>query len=343
MIGDVWAVVIVAVIVLVMVVIGIAQVWGARREPAVDEPFDAAPEDRPLPVIVANPTKIEPDTRERMVAVCTSLGWAEPIWLETAAADPGTGQARDAVDKGADVVLACGGDGTVRAVAQALAGSGVALGLVPFGTGNLLAKTLGTPADLVAATRVALTGDDRRIDVGRVRVDGAEDEHVFLVMAGTGLDAAIMENTPESLKVRVGTLAYVFSGLRAMWARPTRVTLSFDDGAPLRRRTRTTVVGNSGTLMGGLVLMPAATVDDGKLDIVNIAPQTFAGWIAVLFRVMARKPGGHRRLEHWQAESVVIATDGPQPAQIDGDPIGEASELRMRVDPAALVVRTLPA
>ena len=75
---------------------------------------------------------------------------------------------------GADVVLACGGDGTVRAVAEALAGTGVAMGLIPAGTGNLLARTIGTPQDVVAATRVALAGDDRKIDVGRVRVDDAE-------------------------------------------------------------------------------------------------------------------------------------------------------------------------
>ncbi len=95
---------------------------------------------------------------------------------------------------------------------------------------------------VAAATRVALTGDDRKIDVGRIRVDGAEDERVFLVMAGTGFDAAIMENTPEALKVRVGPLAYVISGLRAMRGRRTRVTLTLDDGPaaapphPHRRR-----------------------------------------------------------------------------------------------------------
>ena len=124
-------------------------------------------------------------------SVCAGLGWAEPLWLETTIDDPGTGQARDAVERGADVVLACGGDGTVRAVAEALAGTGVAMGLVAAGTGNLLARTIGTPQEVVAATRVALSGDDRKIDVGRVRVDDDRHERVFLVMAGTGFDAAI--------------------------------------------------------------------------------------------------------------------------------------------------------
>ena len=310
-----------------------------RRHAADPDSLTAEPEDRPIAAVVANPTKIEAGTRERIEAVCTGLGWAEPLWLETTVEDPGTGQAKLAIDKGADVVLACGGDGTVRSVAEALAGTGVAMGLVPAGTGNLLARTVGTPDNVASATRVALTGDDRTIDVGRVRIDGAEEERVFLVMAGTGFDAAIMESTPEALKVKVGPLAYVISGLRAMRGRRIRVTLSLDDGPPLRRRTRTVLVGNSGTLLGGLVLMPRATIDDGVLDVVSLAPGTVAGWIAVALRVITRRPRGHARVEHWQARSIVIRTEAPQPCQVDGDPAGNAQELSIRVEPSALVLR----
>jgi diacylglycerol kinase (ATP) len=151
-----------------------------------------------------------------------------------------------------------------------------------------------------------------------------------------------MQNTPEALKVRVGPLAYVISGLRAMRGRRTRVALTLDDGPALRRRTRTVVVGNSGTLLGGLVLMPRATIDDGVLDVVSIAPNSVAGWVAVAWRVITRQRRGHRRVEHWQAKSIVIRADVPQPSQLDGDPIGDAQELRIQVDPAALVMRVPP-
>ena len=332
-----WWLVVIALLPVLALLVGVVARGNRRADP---ESLAAEPEDRPLPAVVANPTKIEPGARSRITAVCRGLGWAEPLWLETTVADPGTGQARLAVERGADVVLACGGDGTVRSVAEALAGTGVAMGLVPAGTGNLLARTLGTPLqDVGAATRIALVGDDRHVDVGRIRVDGGEDEHVFLVMAGTGFDAAIMANTPEALKVRVGPLAYVISGLRAMRGRRTRVTLTFDDGPALRRRTRTVLVGNSGTLLGGLVLMPRATIDDGVLDVVNLAPKGLVGWVAVAGRVITRRRRGHERVEHWQARSIVIAADEPQPSQLDGDPIGEVSELRIRVDHGALVVR----
>lgn len=337
MLSDWWWLLLAAAIVLV----ALAVVLVVRRGRPVHHPgaLAADPEDRPLPAVVANPVKLEPGTRERISGVCAEMGWAPPLWLETTPEDPGTGQARTAVENGADVVIVCGGDGTVRAAAQALVGTRVAMGLVPVGTGNLLVKTLGTPQDVVAATRVALTGDDRAIDVGHVRVDGAEVEHVFLVMAGTGFDATIMENTPEKLKGRVGPFAYVISGLKAMRGRRTRVGLSFDDGPVLRRRSRTVLVGNSGTLLGGLVLMPAATLDDGLLDIVNLAPKGIVGWIAVALRVISRRSRGHERVEHWQAKKIVVTAEVPQLSQIDGDPIGEASELQVRVQAGALIVR----
>jgi diacylglycerol kinase (ATP) len=335
-VNDWWVLALAALPVLGILVVVVLR---GRLRSADPESLGAEPEDRPLAAVVANPTKIEPGTRQRITAVCTGLGWAEPLWLETTVEDPGTGQARLAVERGADVVLACGGDGTVRSVAEALAGTGVAMGLVPAGTGNLLARTLGTPENVPTAARLALTGDDRAIDVGRIRIDGAEEERVFLVMAGTGFDAAIMVNTPEALKVRVGPLAYVISGLRAMRGRRVRVTLALDDDPPLRRRTRAVVVGNSGTLLGGLVLMPRATIDDGVLDVVSIAPSTFAGWIAVALRVITRRRAGHERVEHWQARSIGIRTEAPQPCQVDGDPVGDAQELAIRVDPQALLVR----
>lgn len=334
--GDWWVLMVAGLPVLGLLVIAIARGHGPDDE---SESLVAEPEDRPLPAVVVNPTKAEADTQEQITAVCTGLGWQEPLWLETSVEDPGTGQAKEAMARGADVVLACGGDGTVRSVAEALAGTGVAMGLVPAGTGNLLARTIGTPQEVAAATRVALTGDDRKIDVGRIRVDDGEADRVFLVMAGTGFDAAIMANTPEALKVRVGPLAYVISGLRAMRGRRTRVTLTFDDQPPLRRRTRTVLVGNSGTLLGGLVLMPRANIDDGVLDVVNIAPKGVAGWLAVAARVITRTRRGHSRVEHWQARTILIETDVEQASQLDGDPIGDARRLRIRVDPAVLVMR----
>lgn len=326
-----------------------------RRDRASEHVLTAEPEDRPLAAVVVNPVKIDEWVRGQVAAVCDQLGWAPPLWLPTTPEDPGTGQAREAVARGADVVIVCGGDGTVRAAAQALAGTRVAMGLVPAGTGNLLARTLRLPTDPASATRVALTGDDRAIDVGRLRADPTDpesdladdpadpqdraDERVFLVMAGTGFDATIMQSTPEELKGRVGPLAYIISGLRALRGKRSRVSIAIDGAPPLRRSTRMVVVGNTGTLVGGLALMPDAAVDDGRLDIVSLAPKGVFGWLAVLVRVMTRNRRGSGRIERWQACEVVVTSDVAQPAQVDGDLIGEARELRAWVDAGALVVR----
>lgn len=341
--GLVVALVVVLVVAVLVTGLALLATRGRGGGAAEPEPLPVAePEDRPLAAVVVNPTKVEPGLREAVAGLCADLGWAEPLWIETTVEDPGIGQAKEAVAQGADVVMAAGGDGTVRSVAESLAGTGVPLGLLPAGTGNLLARTLGTPLEMPEAMRVALTGDDRAIDIGRVRATGPESddtEHVFLVMAGTGFDADVMANTPEGLKGRVGPFAYVVSGLRAMRGRRTRVTLSIDGGPTLRRRSRTVLVGNSGTLVGGLVLMPDAIVDDGILDVVNLAPEGIPGWVAVAARVATRRRRGHSRVEHWTGRTVVITAEEPQPSQIDGDPIGDVTEMNVRVDPGALVVR----
>ena len=329
-------------VLLAFTVTAVAAVRVRRVRAPGPEPLDAEPADRPLAAVVVNPTKfvdLEP-VRATITGVCTELGWAEPLWLETTEVDPGTGQTTDAVRAGADVVLACGGDGTVRTVAQVLAGTGVAMGLLPAGTGNLLARNLEMQLDDVAgATRIALTGDDRSVDVGRLLVDDEPEERTFLVMAGMGFDAAIMASTPEALKARVGALAYVIAGLRALKGQQTRVRLELD-GAPARhRRIRTIVVGNCGKLQGGLVLMPGAELDDGLLDVVAIAPEGIMGWLAVTGRVLTRRREGHRRVEHWQVRLVTITADSPQQAQLDGDPIGDARVMEFRADRGALVVR----
>ncbi|HEX2264356.1 MAG TPA: diacylglycerol kinase family protein [Pseudonocardiaceae bacterium] len=299
----------------------------------------------PLPAVVVNPSNLNNAARLRtqITRVCRELEWADPLWLETTVDDPGGGQAKAALAAGADVVLACGGDGTVRQVAQILAGTGTAIGLLPTGTANLLARNLTIPLDdLMGATRIALSGDTRTIDVGWVTFDQGE-EHVFLVMAGMGFDAAIMAGAHHASKTRLGALAYFVSGMRAgvraLSEQRVRIVLAVDGRPELHREVRTVVVGNCGKLLGGLVLMPGAKVDDGLLDVVTIAPKSVMGWVGVTARVLSRRPSGHRIVQHWQGRSVTIIAEEPEQAQLDGDPVGDVQMLRMRADERALLVR----
>lgn len=299
------------------------------------------PEGR-LPAVVVNPNIIDDvaTLQFQITRVCTELGWKPPLWLQTTVEEPGGGQARIAVAAGADVVLVCGGDGTIRHVAQVLAGSGTPLGLLPAGTGNLLARNLAIGlGDPVRATRIALCGENRAVDVGRVFIDDRAEEQVFLVMAGVGFDAAIMAGAPHELKSRLGPLAYFVSGVRALRGPRASIALAVDGRIAPPHQVRTVVVGNCGKLLAGLVLMPAARVDDGLLDVVAIGPRGNLGWLAVTTRVLARRCRGHRIVQHWQGRNVIISAETPQQAQLDGDAVGEVRGLRMRVDPGALLVR----
>jgi diacylglycerol kinase (ATP) len=294
-----------------------------------------------LSAVVINPCNINDleTLQAQITKVSTELGWKPPLWLQTAVEDPGGGQARMALAAGADVVLVCGGDGTIRHVAQVLAGSGTALGLLPMGTANLLVRNLAMVADDPAhATRIALSGNNRAVDVGWVLADDRPGEQVFLVMAGMGFDAAVMAGASPELKARLGSLAYFVSGARALKGSRARITLTVDGAPELRCRVRTVVVGNCGKLLAGLVLLPAAKVDDGLLDVVAIGPKSIFGWLAVVARVLTRRHG-HRIVQHWQGRTVTISAELPQQAQLDGDPIGDVRVLRMRIDPGALLVR----
>lgn len=166
--------------------------------------------------VVINPMKSPGgDFKSAVHLMCTEEGWGEPLWLETSEEDPGSGQARKAMESGADVVMAAGGDGTVRCVAGALAGTGTPMGIVPLGTGNLLARNLGIVlADPLRACRDILNGANTKIDVALATLDHAKERHLFLVAAGLGYDAAIMADTKDQLKDRVGWLAYVEAGIR---------------------------------------------------------------------------------------------------------------------------------
>ena len=223
--------------------------------------------------MVVNPSNLN-DTaalRARISQICAQLEWAPPLWLETTVEDPGCGQARTARSAGANVVVVCGGDGTVRHVAEVLAGSGIAMGLLPTGTGNLLARNMRMAiGDLTRATRIALCGDNRAIDVGRVLIDNRDEEHVFLVMAGVGFDAAVMAGAPHDLKSRLGPRR--ISPPDFVHCLPPRagITLTVDGRTEPCRPVRTIVVGNCGRLLGGLVLLPAARVDDELLDVESI-------------------------------------------------------------------------
>lgn len=292
--------------------------------------------------IIVNPAKpVDIDVRGLVAKHCVENGWGEAIWLETTKEDPGVGQAKEALAQGADIVIAAGGDGTVRCVAEVLAGGDTPMGLLPLGTGNLLARNLGLDVtDYDAAMAGALIGTERKIDVVRARRSDPDKEQVFLVMAGVGYDATIMADTNEDLKDKVGWLAYVDAGIRNLPGKPVKATVVIDGKDVVHRGVRSVMVGNCGKVQGGLEIFPDAKVDDGLLDIAVLAPHHGKlGWLSVLAGIIGRGKNRDTAVEYFQGKTVEITLEHNDDYQLDGDHEGEGKHVLMTVEPGALTLR----
>jgi diacylglycerol kinase family enzyme len=259
-------------------------------------------------------------------------GWDEPLWLETTPEETGEGLAATAVTAGVDLVLACGGDGTITACVAGVAGTGVPLGVLPSGTGNLLARNLGLPLDLEEALAVALGGGEKLLDVG------VANGRPFVVMAGLGFDAEMLAGTSEQLKRRAGWAAYLLAALRHLWDRPTRVVLRADGGPPLRRWATSVIVGNVGELQGHLRLLPAAAPDDGVLDVAVLTAWGVVGWVGLFADVLLLR---HKtaRLTRLTCRELAIEARRARAWEVDGDVVGSARRLTVSVRPRDLLMR----
>ncbi len=290
---------------------------------------------------MVNPSRVD-DLPARRTAICDALAqadWPAPAWFETTADDCGTGQTRQAVADGAEVVFVLGGDGTVMAAVAALtedaARGRAALAVLPAGTGNLLARNLGLPDDAAAGVRLATSGARRCIDV--CRLVGEDDGRPFVVMAGMGFDAAMVDAVPVELKKRLGWPAYVVAAARQLTRPGFPVTVTVDGGAPVRHRVRSVLVGNVGRLQGGVRLLADAAPDDGVLDVALLVPRGVPGWLrlGVGLLLHRRRPAG---LHVLTGRRVEITTDRPQPRELDGDLVEPGRSLVVEVDPGALTL-----
>jgi len=322
------------------VLLGLVVYHPAPRAQVVEQFSNPLPSTRQLAVVL-NPIKVEnvSDFKALVNRMAQASGWSPPDWYETTIEDPGRSMAERAAITGAELVIACGGDGTVRTVCSELAGTGIPVGVVPAGTGNLLARNLGIPLYLQAAIEVAMNGQDRAIDLVAISGDGIGANEHFMVMAGMGFDAAIMEGANEKVKAKVGWLAYVVSAFRNLMFPAVRLEISLDGGPFTKHRVRTVVVGNVGYLQAGIPLLPDAAIDDGVIDVVLVSPSRFLSWVPLAVRVLSKNKRTDDTLDRMTGRTVSIRASHDTPRQVDGDSIGVGRELHAECIHGRLLVR----
>lgn len=309
--------------------------------------------------IVWNPSKVEGDEiRSAWRSAAEGREHVTATWFETTEEDPGQGATDNALDAGCEIVIAAGGDGTVRAVAERLGESGspaAELGIVPLGTGNLLARNLGVPlGNARAAFERVLSQDATPLDLGMVDVslaDGQTSTLGFVVMVGFGIDAQMISETDDDLKSQAGWLAYVESlGRATSNTEVVELSLTLDDGEPVKESAHTVLIANCGTLQGGITLLPDAEPDDGELDLLVLRADGIAAWMDTMHNMVWEN--GIRRLltgrktavstdstAHLRARTIRVDLPTVLALEVDGDDIGEASSFDVRILPGALSVR----
>ncbi|WP_220347327.1 diacylglycerol/lipid kinase family protein [Microbacterium bovistercoris] len=311
--------------------------------------------------VVYNPVKVPLDQIRRAVGEQERAhGWEPSRWYETSSEDSGVRAAEDALAGDPTLMIVAGGDGTVRTVAEVVHGTGTPMALLPAGTGNLLARNLGLPLnDVDDAVAAAFSGATRAIDVGVVELEketGERRTHLFLVMAGIGLDAEMAENTTVLAKKRLGWMAYVAPIARSVIAnRLFQLDYRVDAGHVRSTRAHTVIVGNCGTLTGNMLLIPNAKVDDGLLDVVMFRPKGRLGWAGIGTRLTLHGLAGRSRfgrnmlglapdlraLEYAQGTRFDARFETPRGIELDGDSFGLVKRARITVRAAALDICTL--
>jgi diacylglycerol kinase (ATP) len=264
--------------------------------------------------------------------VLADRGFAKPLWYEIARSREAPAAARNAVEEGADLLLLWGGDGTVQRGIDALAGSHVTVAVIPAGTANLLATNLGVPIDLAGAVDVALHGGRRRLDVGVLNGER------FANMAGAGFDAIMMKGADGAFKDRFGRVAYVWAGARAIRAKAAKMTVKVDGRPWFKGRASCVLLGNMGTITGGLTVFPHARPDDGLLEVGVVTAQGPVQWARILSRLATGHADRSKLVHMTRGREVDVRLGRPTPYELDGGGRPAKRHLRATVVPGAITV-----
>jgi diacylglycerol kinase (ATP) len=256
-------------------------------------------------------------------------GVLDPLWYEVPKAKRAPEQVRRALEAGAELVFAWGGDGTVRRCAGELAGEDACLAVIPAGTANLFAANFGIPRDVEEAVAVGLHGERRRYDVGRFKGER------FAVMAGVGFDAAMIRGA-DDLKERIGRMAYVWSGSRNLREQPFDAAIEVDGAEWFDGRATCILVGNVGEVFAGVEVFPDARPDDGQLELGVVTADGLVQWARTLARTATGDPVRSPFVRTTRARKVKVKLSRKVLYELDGGDRTKVRAFKVAIEPAAL-------
>jgi diacylglycerol kinase (ATP) len=269
-----------------------------------------------------------PELRRRLA----EHGVSDPDWYEVRKSRKAAAATRRAVADGAELIFVWGGDGTVQRCVDAVAGTGTAIAILPAGTANQLARSLGIPADLPEAVRIGCAGSRRRLDLGKIN-----GEH-FAVMAGLGFDAEMITDADRGAKRRLGQLAYVRAAVRHTRGTLTRTRIKIDGADWFDGEASCVLLGNIGTISGGIRAFDDARPDDGWLEVGVTTATGPLQWARVLTRMAAGRSDRSPLIHITHARKVTIRLADPMRYELDGGARTKVTRLKARLAAQAITV-----
>ena len=274
--------------------------------------------------LIANPGAGKPEESPKQLEMATRLLLQHGINVDVALAKPkeeATPLAKQAVKDGFDMVIALGGDGTLEAVLRGMVGRKTPMGIVPIGTQNNIAKSLGIPTDLEEACALIATKHIRKLDVGRVKVKNGK-KLFFFELTAIGLVAALY---PEANKLQEGKLSKLKDvALTLMHQEPDpTVYLTLDDESKVKINTMLVVVSNAPMFGANFLVAPDATVTDGLLDISVYPNFSKAELLAYYAQIRSEGFSNNEKIQRFRASKIEIKTDPKMDVMADGVMLGK--------------------
>jgi diacylglycerol kinase (ATP) len=257
----------------------------------------------------------------------------EVLSCQTTSAGSARQQARELVEEGCEIVVAAGGDGTVTDVMQGILGSQATLAIIPTGTGNDFARTIGIGASVPASFEALLAGKRKLIDVAAWRI-GSREGH-FLNVAGCGFDAAVAHRINSGLRFLTGRAAYLAAiGQCLRSYSPIQLVIEAD-GQVFEERLMLFAIANAKSYGGGMLIAPTAEIDDGLLDLVMVRDMSKPEFLRSFGRVLKGSHLSHPKVSHLRACFVTFSSPGP--FLVDGELLAPG-KVEIQVVPNALEV-----